>query len=1175
MGSHLSQTPRSLAALLAIALLAAPHAAGAAAAVAPPANPSGDDIFLISASTSPNVILLMDNSKSMNQIEWHPAFDPNAASYGCAAFNNALQYSYSSDTNETHCGNTRTIYGPVANTQWDGRYLNWYFSDDADPYVNEIDTAQAEVEGCTQAGGAKFFDDKYRRTRLEATKQVLLDLLCVAEPKNVRFGLAYYRQPGDALAVDPNGAFVRSDLGRSNPSHAAELEAAIKNATLNSTTVEATPLSESLFQLYTFWMSRNPTNIPVGRDGSTKFPAYLYDKFGTWNSPPLLGDGFVYECEKAFVIVLTDGLPTRDDFDQDPASTAQGFANFGALIGDYNSDGETESNALDPNEATYYLDDIAKYMQENDARPDLAGDQVVDTYTIGLATDTTTDEFLERTATVGNGLFFHVQDGDELVFALIATLNDIIEKSASFTAAAVPSARTVDGGDMYQAFFIPRSSGAAWEGHVRAWKLNAAGDILDKNGNCALDDPDPGECNSGPYKSSAEFFWDAADEIPNPTARELLTTKVLSGVPSLVDFDTSLSAADMSIAPFTDASIYPPDISPNSALYQLAGSQAKTAEGLADEVIQFARGCFFATGVTDTLLTQTPQSCLARPSRLGDIFHANPIVVRQPRGPWREPSYLAFTSTYAGRSRYLYTGTNAGFLEAIEAGTWDASALPPAYDPGTGVERFGFMPWQARLNIKKLPIDDPTHRTNYVDGSPQVSDVWIYPTAAATTKAANGSEWRTMLVSGMRYGGREVFALDVTNPDGTVGPGGVTLDYPGFDDPTVSNGAYGWEFPSEGDPDGWLPNLGFSWGQPIITRVRVSVNGDGVGHERWVAIVTAGYDANGDPNPDVVSGRSSVYSSTEGEGRGVFMLDVKTGKVLARKIYSTTATDAQTSLRFAAPMTPAVFDLNADGFADLVMFGTLGGRVYKWVVTDVGGDPINGADASDDANQPNWPFKLFFQAPVVTASGKSYYKNFFTSPAAGLEHGKLWVAFGSGERENLAYVGNASIDENNRFYVVNDPDPLERGLGLGTVTEANLVNATSSPGGVTLTTERGFYIKGAEGEKFVTNPLIFAGKVIEASFTPTPSLDPCATRGISTGYVFDLLTGEGFFSDNAGNPTRTIDFGVGLPTDPRVSVGIGGQDNRVYVEQSGANLESYGEEDIPAGARLLYWREQP
>ena len=50
---------------------------------------------------------------------------------------------------------------------------------------------------------------------------------------------------------------------------------------------------------------------------------------------------------------------------------------------------------------------------------------------------------------------------------------------------------------------------------------------------------------------------------------------------------------------------------------------------------------------------------------------------------------------------------------------------------------------------------------------------------------------------------------------------------------------------------------------------------------------------------------------------------------------------------------------------------------------------------------------------------------------------------------------------------------------------------------------------------------------------------------------------------------------MGLPTDPRVSVGVGGKDNRVYIEKSGADLESWQEEDIPAGARLLYWRETP
>ncbi len=1173
MRSHRSRS--RLASLAALALLA--PLLGAPTVVSPPISASGDDIFLLTAATAPMVILLMDNSKSMNQIEWHRAFDPNAGSYGCADFVNALQYSYSSDTSETHCGNTRTIYGPVANTQWDGRYLNWYFSDDADPFVTEIDTAVAAVEGCTQAGGAAAFAEKYRRTRFEASKQVLLDLLCVAEPKNVRFGLAYYRSPADALSIDPNGACIVEDLGRSNPNHAAQLEAAIKLVNLNSTTVEATPLSESLFQIYTAWMSRDTTKIPLGKDGITKFPAYHYGKMCGWetNSSKWLEENFRYQCEKAFVVLVTDGISNRDDFDQDPASTAQGFANFGALIGDYHSDGETEWSAADPTEASYYLDDIAKYMQENDVRPDLGGDQVVDTYTIGLATDAATDAYLERTAELGNGLFFHVQDGDALAFALIAALNDIIEKAASFTAAAVPSARTVDGGDYYQSFFIPRDSGAAWEGHIRAWKIDASGDILDKNGNCALEDPDPGECNSGSFNPSAEYVWDATDVMPSAPARELFTTKVLSGVPSLVDFDTSLTAADMTIAPFTDDTIYPPDIAPNSPLYPVFGSQAKTAEGLADEVIQYARGCIFPSGVTDATLSQTPEACLTRPSRLGDVFHSNPIVVRQPRGPWREPSYLAFKTAYDDRSRYLYAGTNAGFLEAIEAGSWDASATPPAYDVGTGVERFGFMPWQSRRRIKRLVIDDPSNRTNYVDGSPQASDVWIHPNGTATTKDANGSEWRTMLVTGMRLGGRQYFALDITNPDGIVGPGAVTLDYPGFDDATVTNGAYGWEFPPENDPAGWLPRMGFSWGQPIITRVRVSVNGDGVAHERWVAIVTAGYDANGDPNPDTVTGRTSVYDTNAIAGRGVFMLDMKTGKVLARKILDSAATDAQPSLRFSAVMTPAVFDLDGDGFADLVMFGTLGGRVYKWVVTDLGGDPINGVDSSDDVNQPTWPFKLFFQAPVATASGKSYYQNFFTSPTAGLEHGKLWIAFGAGEREHLSYLGNGSIDDNNRFYVVNDPDPLERGLALPTVTEANLLNATSSPGGVALTTERGFYIRAGEGEKFVTNPLIFAGKVITASFTPTPSVDPCAARGIATGYVFDLLTGEGFFTDNSGNPTRQIDLGVGLPTDPRVSVGVGGSDNRVYIEKSGADLVSYGEEDIPAGARLLYWREQP
>ena len=41
-----------------------------------------------------------------------------------------------------------------------------------------------------------MFPDVYRRTRFQASKQVLLDVLCVAEAKNVRFA---FIKKGNAL----------------------------------------------------------------------------------------------------------------------------------------------------------------------------------------------------------------------------------------------------------------------------------------------------------------------------------------------------------------------------------------------------------------------------------------------------------------------------------------------------------------------------------------------------------------------------------------------------------------------------------------------------------------------------------------------------------------------------------------------------------------------------------------------------------------------------------------------------------------------------------------------------------------------------------------------------------------------------------------------------------------
>ena len=1185
--SHIHHCARQIATLALAASLALPRHAVAETV---------DDTFLLTTSVSPNVLLILDNSAAMNQIEWHPAYDP-ALTPTCTDFNNTITYvSTALGNSETHCGNTRTIFKPNNPTLWDGRYLNWYFSDAADPFITQIETAVITVASCNQAGAGTRFVSQYRRTRADAARQVYFDVLCLSEPKGLRFGLAIFREPEDALDEDPNGGFVAAAVDDNTPAHAADLEAHIGNTRLYG----ATPLSETVFQLYTYLMSRTVANIPYGDDTVTQFPAYAYNGNGDASGAAggILPDPVLFGCQKNFMIMVTSGAATRDDFDVEVVTnTAQGFANFGALIGDYWTETAPPSPAPDvevsgtADERTLYLDDIAKYMQDKDLRPDFPDPQTVDLYTIGFGTTDAENEYLDRVAEVGNGLSFHVQDGAGLSAALVSALNDIVEKSRSFTAATVPSARTADGGDFYNSFFLPSGKTAFWEGHLRAWHFSAAGEILDSNGDCALVDPDGGgECNNGPFQTICQPpntvgcvvpFWDAGDEMPPAGSanvsgvRQLFASKLDGSIPPgpvRTDVDAALTAADLKIQTFA----LPPSPAPNSPQYTIKGSDAINAEGLADEVVAFARGCFFGTGVQTADVLTVPAGgfpCEERPWLLGDIFHSDPIVVRNPPDRNLGSAYDAFRAAYLDRDRVIFTGTNGGYLEAFHAGDWDGTNL--VYDEGTGVELFGFMPWEPRTKIKNQPIDDPANRTHYVDGAPQVADAWLYSTATVATQA--DADWRTVLVGGLREGGRHYYALDVTNPSGTTGPAG-NLPYPGLL----------WEFPNENDANsgtGDYQHMGQTWGQAVLTRVRLNVGGNdngGQGFERWVAIVAGGYDVTSDPNPATVD-PSDAYVAGSTKGRAIYMLDLKTGRVLAQQKVGFNAdenalTTPENGMLYSLLSTPAVLDLDADGFGDLVYIGDLGGNLWKWVIQPIGEDRVN--DASGLRTQPAWKFQKIFQASTDTISGDVYYKNIFQPPAAAYVGNKLWIGWGTGERAAIGFKGitGAGNDENNRFYAITDPDPLAANpIAPAVLTEAGLTNITTV--GTPVTSPRGYYFITPDGEKFVTTTVIFAGKVITASFTPSqlalgdPGFDPCTQRGNGQLYIFDLASGYGEFVDGANNETRSTDIGSGLPTDPKISIGVGGSDNKIVIQKSGTDIEILDAQDVDFGRGIIYWRE--
>jgi type IV pilus assembly protein PilY1 len=1150
-------------AAVALALAGLWSAAGAARAA--------DDTALFSSNVPPNVLLVVDNSGSMNEMVWHPDYDPTQT-YSCTAFTSQQSFN-STSRSFTACGKTRTVYSDPQvtaagnNTRYSAGYLNWIFSlPNGDPRLAEINlTANGTYSACLQAQGYTTYS-KYRRARVTAAKDVLREVICnVNQQGKVRFGIAEFRLAGGS--DDPNGGYVRVPIKDYDTptytlpittttnftgTHQQQMDRAI-NALEGETW---TPLGETLFTVYTYFMSRNGANRPTGVNGTT-FPGYVYrtNPWGNYGSytttaSQIPEDPVQYECQKHFIVIITDGEPTRDDFDNSNSgdNTGQGYTNFTGLIGDYNADGEVEINgascASTTDECALYLDDIAKFMQNNDFRPDLPGAQVIDTYTVGFTTTPKANDLLSRTAEQGNGLFYFSNNAEELADAIVGAISDIIRKSQSFTAATVPATRTSDGGNIYTSLFLPSATDPFWEGHLKLFEITADGGILDANGNCALVGGGTA-CTNGALSQTAPPFWDAGEEIPDPDSRQLYTTIPVGASSTRVGFDMGLGVAALGD---------PASVADDLALadrFSYPVTTATTAEELADQIIQSVRGCVFGTGVGS--------ACTRRPWLLGDIFHSNPLVVGEPRSFINDPSYYAFAAAHATRDKAIYAGANDGFLHAFDGGSWDPSPPTgnPGYDRGTGSELFGFMPWPARRNVRHLPKDTGSRDYYFVDGTAGAADLWFHSSPTQTTKAPDGSEWKTVLAGGLRQGGSAYYALDISDPGS---PG-----YPG----------YLWEFPAENAPSAIKSYVGETWGTPILTRVRVVIAG--VPYERSVAIVTGGYHPSGDPNDPL------NYTPSATAGRAIFVVDMESGEVLGEKKFDPLAVgDPQSEMRYAIASTPAVFDLDGDDFADVIYVGDLGGNVWKWVI---GYDPLGGNEGQDPVNssgstsQPGWKFDQYFKAapdptsPLgVTLGTSTYYKSIYFPPAATYVHGDLWLSFATGERANLKRPGDTtSTAENNRFYSMIDYDPMERSGAVGPITEQTLYDATNDGSCASMSGFDGYFFRGVDGEKFVTNVDIFSYYVIAASYTPTNTSNPCSSSGNGTLYVFRVDCGQGFFAGSTA-ANRKLDLGAGMPTDPRVTVSPSG--TRVIVTQQDGEIDGGGGPPPPSDKlSQLYWRE--
>jgi len=891
-------------------------------------------------------------SAPMHNVVWHPNYDPTVVAT-CNYFDNGSQYfvgPFTGDTFPNGGGDTTFQNGTYAIagagctaaareifedpdvtasvnwTRWTGDYLNWLYSAAADASVAEI-VAKNNGTLSSCVGGGTY--DLYRRARINAAKQILSEVICQVNAAGaVRFGMAQFRRGGD-----PNGGYVVVpaedynnaagtpnvyNLDGVNQAHGDHLDDAIANLTGEAWT----PLSETLFQVYTYFQSRVAADRASGAVSGT-FPEYEYEPdhpnngpFNSSGAPTVPDSPIQYECQKNFVVVITDGEPTMDDFDANGGGTDRGFSNFGNLIGDYIPADEVETGY--PSEGSLYLDDIAKFMHDTDARPDLAAhagqEQTMDIYTVGFTTSPFADDILKRAAAVGGGQFYRSNDPQSLANDIVLAITDILLKSQAFTSATVPAGRASADERLYTSDFIPSAADGFWQGHLRAWKINAAAQILDKNDNCALNDP---QCRSGDFLSGAVPFWDTAQvaAAAGEAGRKLYVSRLNGAAnPSISSFDLgAVTDADLGV---TLADIGTFDFGANPLPI--------TAQDLADMIVEAVRGCELGT---------IGAGCLERTWLLGDIFHSNPTVVKFPSNFNTKLSYKAFASNYAARKKVIVAGSNGGFFHIFDAGTWDPvlNSGKGGYDDGTGAEIAGFMPYQARLNAKELPRDDNGRDYYFVDGAVAVADAYLPsdPRTANLNNATTWTDWRTIAVGGLRQGGRHYYALDITDPTGGLACAEASSpNYP----------CYKWEFPNEADTGTHVPYMGQTWSEPIIAKVKVDDGSVAGGYGRYVMIVGAGYDPTSDPNAH------TSYDPTATAGRAIMMIDLETGKLLAMKKFDPTGTvattdpsavaynpaDPEKSMFFSISSTPGVFDIDFDGYVDVILIGDLLPGCGQW-----------------------------------------------------------------------------------------------------------------------------------------------------------------------------------------------------------------------------------------------------
>jgi len=427
-----------------------------------------DSPLLSAAAVPPNVILLIDDSGSMNSIIYAAGFDPtvtrtparqcnaviglclsSTAITGDPIFLSSLPTSGCSGGAFAFYNNSLTplclkLPDPVGggNTRYNGDYISY-------------------VVGLAISNGTRDFTTGAipNDYRINVARNVSTAL--VTSNRNLRFGLSTFNP---ATSNNPgNGGYIARSISDLAPVSGSVTQAqadsnynALISAISGLSAVANTPLAETYYEITRYMRGMAP---------------YYNSTPSTYTSP------IQYRCQKNYGVVITDGLPTYDrTFPTNDPLGGSRLPNWDGVNNDGNNlNGDNEGDTL-------YLDDIAKFAFDIDMRSsgtDAAGKswnavdfpkQNMNTYTVGFTAD---NDMLSDAAAYGQGRYYQATDSAGLNTALSAALSDITSKAGSGGSGVTSGTTLVSGSSYFQTSYDPRD----WRGTIKSFGFTSSGTV--------------------------------------------------------------------------------------------------------------------------------------------------------------------------------------------------------------------------------------------------------------------------------------------------------------------------------------------------------------------------------------------------------------------------------------------------------------------------------------------------------------------------------------------------------------------------------------------------------------------------------------------------------------------------------------------------------------------------